>query len=97
MAVEEANLQMDRAISLLAAIDSIIGKLRGVAQSFQAGRSARACGELQFLAAQLDELIAILGEGPAVVPLDGKGLIAELRLVRGDIEALRRARPARIT
>jgi hypothetical protein len=93
----KANLQMDRAISLLAAIDSVIGELRKVAQSFQAGRSTEARGELQLLDTQLDELIATLGEGPAAVPLDGKELIAELRLVRGDIEALRRARPAQIT
>lgn len=85
---------MDRAISLLAAIDSIIDELRKIVNNFQAGRSTEARGKLQLLDSQLDELIATLGEGPAAVPLDGKELMAELRLVREDIEALHRAREA---
>ena|GEM_PF-5988800 len=83
-----AELQFEQVISILAALSGMVERLRRVAGWLQAGRRTPASDELQLLVTQLDRLIATLAEGPAVIPLDGRELIAELRLVREDIASV---------
>jgi hypothetical protein len=85
---DPAGLKFERTISILGALGDLAERLRRIAAWLQDGRRAEANEELQLFLTQLDRLIAALEEGPAI-PLDGRELIAELRLIRRDIEALR--------